>query len=178
MGRIPHDPDVYCTSSFSDGEIIPKFHMNRPPRTLKRLAATLTVGAVVLFAASLCTRTKVTLPRGYQVWLDSGMLALATPSGRYAELTADSWSWGLECEWQRGWREWSPFTLRPYRSGTWIQSFLWIPIAFPTVAMVGLGGFTLWWRRRPRTGRCDACGYDRSGLQATSTCPECGRTPA
>lgn len=29
-----------------------------------------------------------------------------------------------------------------------------------------------------RAGRCQSCGYDRTGLAPGATCPECGATPA
>ena len=32
-------------------------------------------------------------------------------------------------------------------------------------------------RRAARRGRCQSCGYPRTGLQPTAPCPECGLTP-
>ena len=41
-------------------------------------------------------------------------------------------------------------------------------------------GWLAWRRLRgsgPQRGRCLSCGYDRSGLDSTSKCPECGDVP-
>ena len=55
-----------------------------------------------------------------------------------------------------------------------VEAFL----AILGVLMVGyfvvLAGPDLRRRWRARAGRCEGCGYDRSGLLARSPCPECG----
>jgi rubrerythrin len=52
--------------------------------------------------------------------------------------------------------------------------------------LAGLGAVALWIEdaRRRRAARaiaaglCKKCGYDRRGLPADATCPECGTVPA
>ena len=53
----------------------------------------------------------------------------------------------------------------------------WLPMALASTAalLLWLPGHRR--RRRTRTGRCPACGYNRIGLLATEPCPECGKPP-
>jgi hypothetical protein len=51
-------------------------------------------------------------------------------------------------------------------------------LTYPTVLTLAAAGFT-WWidarsKRRSRVGQCMQCGYERAGLSATASCPECG----
>lgn len=54
-----------------------------------------------------------------------------------------------------------------------------VPLWIPTLAAAALGLVAhRRVRRLDRIGRCYRCGYDRAGLAAGSTCPECGAPPA
>lgn len=94
--------------------------------------------------------------------------------------TAADWGWTPTIEidradptyWTRMWR-------LPSAGGssfrTWIDIPLWLPLS-----LFGITSAVLW-RRHLRAARpvnaCPACGYDRSGLAATTPCPECGAAP-
>ncbi|MCA9295936.1 MAG: hypothetical protein KC983_05450 [Phycisphaerales bacterium] len=50
-----------------------------------------------------------------------------------------------------------------------------IPFSIPTLFMWLYAG-VLWGRiHRPESHQCQACGYDRTGLDDTANCPECGQ---
>jgi hypothetical protein len=56
-----------------------------------------------------------------------------------------------------------------------------VPI-WPFALATGGCAFALWHadiraRRRARVGVCIGCGYDRRGIAADATCPECGTVP-
>ncbi len=132
----------------------------------------------VLLVVSLVSVVKLTLPRGYQAWLRAGELGYAVPSGRYAELTANSASFTLSVEFGLSFDAWRAAAIRRSRSGTWIQSFLWFPLLPPT-SLCSAAAVTLHLLvRRRDPGRCGVCGYSRTGLPAASPCPECGQTAA
>ncbi|MFZ4573097.1 MAG: hypothetical protein ACOYN0_01790 [Phycisphaerales bacterium] len=123
------------------------------------------------------TLPKIGLPEGRQIWLRAGEIAWVTPTGRYAEQVAGSRGFDFQIAWNASWKDWRPLALRPSRQGTWIQSFLWIPLA-PLAALSLLLGFAALVRTRRNPVACQACAYDRCGLPPSVPCPECGQTPA
>jgi hypothetical protein len=77
----------------------------------------------------------------------------------------DKWSW-LPVTWNRQSLMTEKFVLVRFWLATPLMSLVFVVLA-------------LWWPEvravlRRRAGRCAACGYDRNGLGAGATCPECG----
>jgi hypothetical protein len=69
---------------------------------------------------------------------------------------------------------------KPEGPSTWGWSVsipLWMPAALSLLLAVWGGTLAKRLQRRRELGLCIACGYDRRGLAADATCPECGTVP-
>ena len=114
--------------------------------------------------------------------LRMGMVGGVSPAdvGRFSLLKLErnsGWDWGTNGE------AWAT------ASATWNGGVLWgsdasgwgagVSVLYP-VFVATIASSLLWFadRRRPRTGHCAKCGYDRRGLIADAKCPECGTVPA
>ncbi len=63
-----------------------------------------------------------------------------------------------------------------YNSGSFTEVSPWpVPLVFWPVGAVLLRAGSLK-RRRAANNQCPSCGYDRAGLKASASCPECGTT--
>ena len=85
-------------------------------------------------------------------------------------------SGGIRVEWPDWVPEWVPrrFKWRPVLPGYALNSVFFGASAYLAAAAVSMEYRTVRrWRRLAR-GRCDTCGYDRSGIDPAAKCPECG----
>jgi hypothetical protein len=89
-----------------------------------------------------------------------------------------AWSWGMYYEEGSG-RVWRG-GIRPFvYGGPMALSGGGVTLLYPFL-LTAIPAGLLWWKdlRRFGPGRCRKCGYDRAGLTAATTCPECGTPPA
>jgi hypothetical protein len=154
------------------------------------IAAAMVVGAAVfsLFRSAYFGYVLKDGSTAIQVELTGGSLRILAI--RYYDLMArvndegwrisnpSTWRWGMNppagtdsrwrgsVGWDNGWWPGAPL----FADVTLLYPFL--------LAAIPAG--LLWWKdlRRFGPGRCPKCGYDRAGLAAATTCPECGTPPA
>lgn len=120
--------------------------------------------SLILFTDRGSACVEVTYDWGYRTGWGAGFAPRDPPECHF---------WNVLWDWS------APRSTLP--SGGWARLFQ-VP-AWLLILITGAPAATLWWndylsaRRRARQGLCPKCGYPRTGLAPSATCPECGAIP-